>query len=210
MIIIWLLGGIAAVTIAFFVPSNSPELWPSLNMAMIPAALYILALSFYTLRSPITRTARIVSWVIIVLIGGAMYSSWTGMEVQSRWQHNQLLKIHSAITRGLLQSYAQPAALSALKEYYQQGKTKKESLGKVFQRLNPGAAAGSKIQAADMPQDSSSIVVKSIAENEVVLLGRHQYSNGRNPDFKNYNGKTGKVQERFTLTEKGVSYESEN
>jgi hypothetical protein len=210
MIIIWLLSGIAVVSLAFFIPPNSPELWPSLNMAAIPIVLYLLALGLYTLRSPITLKARIIAWVSILLVGAAMGFSWTGMEDQSHWQHNQLLKIHSVITRGILLSTVPPYELNALQEYHKQGSKKKESLGQIFQRQNNGASTGTNIYKAEIPMDSTSIVIKSLADNEVVLLGLHAYSKGRNPEFKNYNGKTGRVQERYTLTEKGIVYESEN
>jgi hypothetical protein len=210
MIIIWLLSGIAAVTLAFFIPPNSPELWPSLNVAMIPAVLYILALGFFTLRSPITLKARIIAWVSIALVGIATYVSWTGMDAQSHWQHNQLLKIQTVITRGALLSVAPPLELNTLKEYHKQGSKKKESLGQIFQRQNNGVTVGANLYKAFNTGDSTSIVIKSLSDNEVVLLGLHPFSRGRNPDFKNYNGNVGMVQELFTLTEKGIVYESEN
>jgi hypothetical protein len=210
MIIIWLLTGIAAVTLAFFIPPNSPELWPSLNMAIIPVVIYILALALFTLRSPITLKARIISWVSIALVGAATYSSWTGMDSQSHWQHNELQKIRTVIDRGIILSFAPRYELNALKDYHKQGLKKKESLGHIFQRQNNGATIGTNIYKSELPDDSTSIVLKSLSDNEVVLLGLHAFSKGRNPDFKNYSGKVGKVQERFTLTEKGIVYESEN
>ena len=210
MIIIWLLGGIAAVTLAFFIPPNSTELWPSLNAAAIPVVLYILALAFYTLRSPITRKARIVAWVSIVLVGGATYSHWMGMNKTTHWQHDQLLTIHSVIIRGILQAHAPRLELDALEAYHKQGSKKKESLAQVFQDKNNGATVGTNLYKPEFPEDSTSIVVRSLTDNEIVLLGLHTYSKGRKADFKNYNGRVGKVQERFTLTEKGVTYESEN
>jgi len=210
MIIIWLLGGIAAVTIAFFIPSNSPELWPALNAAAIPVVLYLAALAFYTLRPPITKKARIIAWVSIILVGGATISHWTGMKAQSHWQHDQLLKIHSVIIRGILNAYGPRSELDALAEYHQQGSKKKETLGHIFQRKNNNATIGSNVHKAEFAQDSISIVVQSVSDNEVVLIGSHPFGKGRNPEFKNLNGKMGLIEERFTLTEKGVTYESEN
>jgi hypothetical protein len=179
-------------------------------MAAIPVILYVLALAFYTLRSPITRRARIIAWVSILLVGGATYSSWTGMNNTTHWQHDQLLRIHSVIVRGILFAKAPGYELSALEEYHKQGAKKKESLGHIFQRQNNGAGVGADIYKKDDPRDSTAIVVRSLSDNEVVLLGLHAYSKGRNPEFKNANGKTGMVQEKFTLTEKGIVYESEN
>ena len=210
MLIIWLLGGIAAVTLAFFIPPNSPELWPALNAAAIPVVIYILALAFYTLRSPITRKARIISWIAIVVVGGAVYSHWTGMSAQTHWQHDQLLRIQAVIVRGIIKANAPRYEANALAAYYQQHGKRKETLGQVFQRLNNGARVGMNLYKQESPADSISIVVRSLSDNEVVLLGIHPYSRGRSPDFANYNGRKGMIQERFTLTEKGVTYESEN
>ena len=210
MIIVWLLAGIAAVSVAFFIPANSPELWPSLNAAAIPMVLYILALAFYTLRSPITRKARIIAWVSIFLVGGATYTMWSEMNSLSHYQHNKLLQIHSVIIRGILLARVPTIQLITLEAYHSQGSKKKETLAQVFQRLNDGAADGANIYKPESPGDSLSIVVQSLSENQVVLLGLHAYSKGRNPEFKNYSGRTGLVQEKYTLTEKGIAHESEN
>ena len=152
MIIIWLLSGIVVVTLAFFIPPNSPELWPSLNLAVIPVILYILALGFFTLRSPITLKARIIAWVSIALVGMASFFSWSGIDTQSHWQHNQLLKIHSVIIRSILRTYAPQYELNALNDYYQQGSKKKESLGQIFQRKNNSATVGTNIYKSETPE----------------------------------------------------------
>jgi hypothetical protein len=210
MIIIWLLGGIAVVTVAFFIPPNSTELWSSLNAAAVPVILYVLALGFYTLRSPITRKARIIAWVSILLVGGATYTSWSEMNALSHYQHNKLLQIHSVIIRGILLARVPTIQLATLEAYHSQVSKKKETLAQVFQRLNDGVAVGANIYKPESPGDSLSIVVQSLSENQVVLLGLHSYSKGRNPEFKNYSGRTGLVQEKYTLTEKGITHESEN
>lgn len=211
MIIVWLLGGILAVSVAFFIPPNSPELWPALNTAAIPVILYILALAFYTLRSPITRKARIIAWVSITLVGTASYSSWTVMDALSHYQHNKLLEIHSVIVRGILLEFIPRRQLDALDAYYNQRSKKKESLVQVFQRINDGAKIGANIYKPQFAGDTTvSILVQSLSDNEVVLLGMHSYGRGRNADFKNYNGRVGLIQEKYALTEKGISHESEN
>ncbi len=210
MIIIWLLGGIAAVTLAFFIPPNSTDLWPSLNAAAIPVILYIVALALYTLRSPISRKSRITAWVAIVLVGGATSVHWTGMETTTHWQHDQLLRIQSVIVRGILLARAPRIELDALEAYYKQPSKKHESLVRVFQNRNGGATVGTNIYKPESPEDSTSIVVESLSDDKIVLLGLHAFAGGRNPDFKNYDGRVGKIQERFTLTEKGITYDSEN
>ena len=52
--------------------------------------------------------------------------------------------------------------------------------------------------------------IAAVSDHEIVLVGQEMYVNGRDPGFKNYDGKTGMLQARATLTEKGLKYESEN
>lgn len=210
MIVLWLVAGIVAVTIAFFLPGNSPELWPGLNAAAIPLIVYLLALPIYTLRTPITFKARIIVWVAVLLVGAADFWSWTGMDRQSHWQHDQLLRINQVIVRGIMQAQIPDPLLKTLETYHRQGAKKKESLAKVFQRLNDGATVGTDIHKPDFPSDNLRYVVQSLSDNQIVITGLHAFCAGRKPDFKNYSGRTGLVQEKYMLTEKGVTYESEN
>ncbi len=211
MIIVWLLAGIVAVSVAFFVPANSSELWPALSAAAIPVVVYVLALAFYTLRSPITRKARIIAWISVLLVGGATYTSWSEMNALSHYQHNKLLEIHAVINRGIMMYYIPKWQLAALESYYKQGPNKKESLAQVFQRLNNGAKIGANIYKPQWDGDTTiSIVVRTMSDNEVVLMGLHSYGKGRKVDFRNYNGRVGLIQEKFILTEKGLTHESEN
>jgi hypothetical protein len=207
---VWLLVGIVAVSVTFFIPPNSPELWPALNTAAIPVIVYILALAFYTLRSPITRKARIIAWISILLVGGATYTSWSEMNELSHYQRNKLLQIHSVIVRGIMGTFIPNSQLDVLEAYYKQGSNRKESLARVFERLNDGAKIGTNISRPEYTDNSISIIVQSLSDNEIVLLGLHSYGKGRKADFKNYGGKAGLIQEKYILTEKGITHESEN
>jgi len=210
MIVLWLLTGIAAVSVAYFLPGNSPELWPGLNAAAIPLILYLLALFFYTLRNPITRKARIIAWAAILLVGAADAWSWVGMDEETHWQHDQLIRIREVIVRGIMQSQIPDALLKTLETYYQQGPQKKETLLQVFQRLNQHVTVGTNLHKPDFAGDSLAYIVRSLSDNQIVVLGLHTYCTGKRADFKNYNGLTGMVQVKCTLTEKGLTYESEN
>ena len=210
MIIIWLLSGIAAVSVAFFIPPVSSEFWPSLNLAAIPLIVYSIALAAFTIRSPISLTARIAAWVFVAAVGVATYSAWSGMDEECHWQHDRLLGIQTVVTRGILRSSATTILLNVLDEYHKQGMKKKESLGVVFGRLNNGATLGADIYKSQNPSDSCSIIVRAVSNDSVLLVGLHSFSHGRDPKFGNYDGRRGRVQEQFTLTEKGISYVTEN
>ncbi len=210
MIVLWLLVGIASVSIAFFIPANSPDVWPGLNAAAIPLAVYLIALVFTTLRSPISVKARIIAWTIVLVVGAANVWSWVGWDSESHWQHAQLLRIREVIVRGIMQTQVPDPLLKTLEAYHAQGGKKKESLAQVFRRLNDHATVGTDLRKPDTPGDSLSYVVQTLANDTIVVIGEHAYCTGKDPAFRNRNGRTGMVQARCTLTEKGVTYESEN
>jgi hypothetical protein len=54
------------------------------------------------------------------------------------------------------------------------------------------------------------VVVESLDPDRIVLVSQETSVKGRDPNFKNYDGKSGMVQERFILTEEGITYVSEN
>ena len=124
------------------------------------------------------------------------------------------MEIHTMITNGILQDELYTPLQKTLAAYYGQPGKKKETLGHVFQRLYPSGKIGENIHNVHQPDpkgdDSLRVVVTTVSDNEIGLVGYHYYSRGRNKEFKNYNGRFGFVQAKAVLTEKGVRYESEN
>jgi hypothetical protein len=69
---------------------------------------------------------------------------------------------------------------------------------------------GINIYKSDFEGDSLKTFIQSLEPRRVVLVSQETYVNGRDPEFKNYNGQKGMIQEKCTLTEQGLNYESEN
>ena len=217
MILFWLLVGVVVVSVSFFIPGNSAELWPSLNAAGIAAAIYLLALFVYIFRRPISIKGRVVGALLVVIVAAAVVVFWVGMDKTTHWQAHQLEKIHSVITRGILQAEVSDSMLVVLQDYHKQGRVKKASLGKMFLQKFPGVTLGSNIhppyltnQPPEADRDSLRAFVTLLSDSMVVITGTHAYSRGRNADFTSYIGRKGTVQERFILTEKGIRHESDN
>ena len=124
------------------------------------------------------------------------------------------MEIHTMITNGILQEELYTPLHKTLAAYYGQPGKKKETLGQVFQRLYPNGKVGENIhdvhQQDPKADDSLRIIVTTISDNEIGLVGYQFYSRGKNKEFKNYSGHFGSVQTNAVLTEKGVRYESEN
>jgi hypothetical protein len=209
MILLWLLGGIVLVTVAYFLPGQSPELWPSLNAAGIAVLVYLIALVAYLVRQPFSTRTRVTVWASVILVCASIGSWWTGMDYTSHWQKETLLKIRGVIGRGILQATIPDTLMTVMKTYYEQGTKNKKSLGQVFKDRYPGVAEGQQFPPSEFDMDRL-LFAATIASDTVVLIGEDRVANGRKADFKNHDGKTGRIQSRGTLTVKGLSYESEN
>ena len=208
--VVWLLLGSIAVSIAFFIPSNSSEVWPGLNLAGVVTAIYLLALLLFALRKPISTKKRVVSWVLAVVVIISIVVSWIGMERASKWQRENLLTIHSLIIRGIAYSEVPDTLLDILAQYHNQGRGQHLSIGGIFRKNCPDATVGYNIHKPESDWDSLKVFVTALSDTELVMTAHHPYSRGRDPSFVSYTGRTGSVQERFILTEKGVRHESDN
>jgi hypothetical protein len=209
--LLWIVAGVLAVSIAFLLPAKSTELWSALNAGGIAAAIYLVALLVYVLRSPLSLRWRAIVAIVSIVVLPTMAYTWIRTEDQSRWQAEELMKVREVIGKGIRLYYMPGPLLKTLAVYYEQGQRKKETLADVFRRLHKGVTAGSNIYKPVWEGElMKSIIVETLEPERVVLVSQETYVAGRNPAFKNYNGQTGMVQDKFILTPKGITYESEN
>jgi hypothetical protein len=209
--LLWIVGGVIVVSLVFLLTPPSMELWPSVNAAGIAAAVYLLAMLMYALRKPVETKVRI--WIglaaIVVLALGAF--TWVRMENETRWQAETIMKIRGVIGRGVMRyELKSTAALKTLDEFYRPRGARKESLADVFRRLYTGAEVGANIHKPEWETDQGQVIVAKLEPAIIELVSQETYVKGRNPEFKNYNGQVGMIQEKVILTEKGITYVSEN
>ncbi len=209
MMLLWLLGGILLVAVAYLLPGQSPELWPSLNAAGIAALVYILALVAYIVRKPFSTRMRVTVWASVILASASIGSWWTGMDYTSHWQKETLLKIRGVIGRGILQAAIPDTLLYTLKSYYAQSPNNRKSLGQVFKNRYPAVAEGQQFPLKDFDKDHM-LFATTISDSVIILVGEDRIAAGRDTSFKNRDGQSGRIQTRGTLTVKGLTYESEN
>jgi hypothetical protein len=217
MVLLWLLIGVVVVSIAFFIPGNSADLWPSLNAAGIAAAVYLFALFVHIFRRPISVKGRVIGLILVVVVAASVVTVWLGMHETTHWQASQLQKIHTVINRGILQTEIPDSLVAVLQDYHKQGRIKNASLGKIFLKKFPGATIGTNIhqsymmsQTTEVDKDSLRVFVTLLSDTMIAVTGTHAFSRGRDPDFISFMGRKGTVQERYILTEKGVRHESDN
>lgn len=210
MIFRWMLGGIILVSIAFFLPAKTVELWPALNAAGIAALVYLIAFLVYILRNPIPTKHRIIIGVAALISVIGFGAHWTGTMNTTLWQKNRLLSNKSLVVRGVMISDAPIRLLSVLEEYHAQGRIKKLSLAKVFLQKYPQSQIGSDIYESSVGEDSTRIFLTTLSDSTIVLTASHPFARGRAADFYPSWGQKGAIQERFILTQKGVRHESDN
>jgi hypothetical protein len=213
-LILWLLAGVLLPYAAFYLVGSTNDHWASLNIAGVVSLIFLIVLLVYFMRSPFSIKTRVITWTAFVLVAAVGVIGWRGMEDLSKYQRRTIMEIRTVITKGILQVELYTPLQKTLATYYGQPGKKKETLGQVFQQLYPGGKVGENIhdvlQADLKVDDSLRVVVTSVSDNEIGLVGYHYFSRGRNKEFKNYNGRFGLVQTKAVLTEKGVRYESEN
>jgi hypothetical protein len=208
--LLWIVGGVILVSLVFLLTPSSMELWPSLNAGGIAGAVYLIAMLTYALRKPLETRLRV--WIglatVLVLALGAF--TWMRMEDQTRWQAETLVKIRGVIGRGTMIYDTREASLKTLDEFYRQRGPQEESLADVFRRQNTGAAVGINIHKPEWESDQRQVIVAKLEPALIELLSQETYVKGRDPLFKNYNGQLGMIQQKVILTEKGITYVSEN
>jgi hypothetical protein len=210
ILLLWLAGGIVAVTIAFFIPAQTTELWPQFYTAGGAALVYLIALLLYSVRKPVSMTARILTLACSVITLGAIVFSSIRMDSTSHVQMNTLANMKTTHVREIMFYKLPRPLLATLRAYYQQEPGKKETLSQVFQRQNGSVPVGSNINKPLSEGDTLKIIVETVEPDRLVLVTQETSVKGRDPEFLNYNGQKGMIQEKCTLTTKGVKYESEN
>ncbi len=214
MVALWLIVGCVLVSVAYFLPGHSPDLWPNFNAAGIAVLVYLLALliAFVRRRDLTARRRTIVGILAVLAIGGGIFA-WTHMQSQTEWQRNQLGKIGSVIGRGIYLSYLSDSLLAVLDDYHHQAGTKKMTLGQIYKKHYPPGTVGdgwSSMAPTGRPNPPIDVFLDAISDTQVVVIARHPWWRGKESSFANYKGPIGTIQVRCTLTEKGLQYDTEN
>jgi len=208
--LLWIVGGVIIVTLVFLLTPSSMDLWPSLNAAGIAGVVYLIAMMTYALRKPMEMRVR--AWIgiaaIFVLVLGGF--TWVRMQQESEFHAETLIKVRGIIGRGIMLYGLREPPVKTLDEFYRQRGSRKESLADIFRKQNSGAAVGTNIHKPEWEGDQSQVIVAKLEPAMIELLSQETYVKGRDPQFKNHNGQVGMIQEKVILTEKGITYVSEN
>jgi hypothetical protein len=209
--LLWIVCGVIVVSGVFLLTPTSPELWPALNTAGIAGAIYLLAMTAYALRRPLRTNLRVGVGIAAVVILALGTFTWVRMQQETEWHAERLMKVRGTIGRGVMRyDIMSTTGIGTLYEFYQQQGTQKESLADVFRRKYEGAAPGLNIHKPEWDGDVRQVIIARLEPDLIELVAQETYVKGRDPLFKNYNGQFGMMQEKGTLTKKGIVYVSEN
>ena len=209
--LIWILTGVILVCAAFFI-AHSSDPWFGFNAAGAVAALYLIALIFYIARRPLRLLPRIAVVILVVLAVGATAYSWINTQRIAREQTESRKMQGIAATRGNLYFTISQELLQTLEAYYRGPGNSKETLKDVLLRRHSPAKEGEQLTSGGtMCLQYNLVHLRALEADSIVLVGiASSYYKGRDPGFKNLDGRLGAIQEQVTLTRKGVFHESQN
>ncbi len=208
--LIWTLTGVILVCAAFFI-AHSSDPWFSFNAAGAVAALYLIALVFYIARKPLRILSRIAVVVLVIIALGATAYTWINTQRIAREQTESRRLQGIVAARSNMFFKISQELLQTLEEYYKSAGKNKETLKSVFLRRHDPAKPGERLTTGGMMWlQYTSAHVRTLEADSIVLVGVADFYAGRDPEFKNLDGKSGAIQEQLTLTRKGVIHESQN
>jgi hypothetical protein len=148
--------------------------------------------------------------MVTAVVMGCSVFTWTRMEDQTHWQAAKIMEIRERIGRGRMSHQVPSPLIKTLAAYHQQGPKKKKTIGDVFRGFYSGATVGSNIYKPQWKGDRLTIIVETLEPDRIALVSQETYVKGRDPNFRNLDGRIGMVQEKFILTERGITHVSEN
>lgn len=208
---IWTAVGVAAVTGAFFIPSQTGSIWPSVLLssgtAMVFLAVYLLGEWKSAAGSKKAIGVVLLLLMLFTVASAAIY--YRG----SLQQEQILMDIRETIFHGIAKTQIQEPMLTTLREYYYpQDERGEQNLQEIFT-----GKYGSKIGDDDLFQygqdrddPSPMIFVETLEPGRIVMVGQSPIAKGIQEEYQNYDGSAGLVQTRGVLTPEGVRYEVEN
>jgi hypothetical protein len=209
MMLWWTIIGTVGLSFVYLFARRSGDAWHTVNALGIVVGVYLIALVLFVLRKPIRLFPRIVVGIFAFAVIGVTAFVWLRAQTIANERLQFSARASQLSMRSYLQSTMWRTLMETFRQYYAQHGIKKESVGAIFGRLNDGVSVGSNI-AVPYSAYAAKIVVDRLEPSRIVLIGRTFPPTGKDAHFKNFDGDSGMVQERFTLTEKGMSHESEN
>lgn len=210
-IIFWMVGGVALVSIAFFIPDQSAGIWPSVLWSTIAALLYTVVFSIRWLKEIPASKKQITFGVmlsVLVICSGIMAAISYNNSLR---QEKVLTNIRSFIEENIAYSHIRGPLSRTLRAYYT-AENGTDEIGELFiSRYDSLITEEGRYLYSDNSVDQTlQIYLAESAADSVILIGESSYLEGKDNSFENFSGENGHYQVKGILTEQGVVYERSN
>ena len=203
-----LLTSIAACALFVGVYFSTGDVWKATNasgLLVLAALIYLLG---KTTRNAEPRGRYAGAVTVMALIFAAISVHWFIWWSMTTWQSGSLRDLRKSIAHGVLSARMEDRAVKTLAGYYREPTAGKGSLQAYF--ASQYAMEKPSDRLLDSLGDGLSVYLASAADSEVVMIGEDAFTWGESREFKNFDGRTGILQDRVRLTRTGVTYEFQN
>lgn len=212
----WIIGGVVVVVIAFFIPEQKGQIWTSVFSAMAVVGALFIGLIYYVFQKGNSTADKFLGAGLILLLAALSVFNIYYQYRASIFQTDILPKIKKTIERGVLLAHIHEPMVKTLRGYHQNDNGDmsleqrfKARYGKEIRKVN------SQLRYIHNPQRDSTesphlYYPQTASPDTVMLVGQSLQVPGKDTAFTNYNGQTGLLQYRGTLTKEGVDYVREN
>ncbi|MDX1585328.1 MAG: hypothetical protein R3222_01235 [Balneolaceae bacterium] len=217
--VLWSAGGILLVALSFFIPAQEGSIWPSVIAGGVASLAYLTALFVHAFRKIDSSGKRkLITGVLLLLVVFSIASAAISYE-GTRRQTALLPEIRHTIEKGIAENYVKKHLLTTMRAYYTGDRFDEDTgLGTIFRAKNDSLITEENLllyNGEDTYKDEEEdltlrIFVKTIDPDSIVLVAESEYMDGKDQEYENYSGATGKYQVIGTLTKEGVRYERAN
>ena len=184
------------------------NIWAATNVAGLIALAYLSVLITEWISSPSTALRRILLAAFCAAFLVSTAAHWIIWWSMTDWQARVLHESRKAIGHGVFLARLQDRGLKTLAAYYAQPRSSHETLHEVFAKSNPLLDPSRSL--LDTLEDGMKVYLAAATDSEVVMLGLDGFTQGEDPHFKSFDGRTGIVQDRVRVTPESISYVIDN
>jgi phosphate/sulfate permease len=206
----FIVSSIIIIAAVIMILNSVKDIWLIAFIVLTIAAIFTALIVYYLLKKTVSNRAKKISTILVVFYFALAYIIFLQFYNQSNFQKEHLLSARNQITYSIMQLEIRGSLLNVLKAYQLQSSTDRKTIGQLFNTLVFKDSLKNEKLKFLQEEDRTYFYAAKVEDNKVVYVGLSLFSKGKNPKFKNFNGITGKIQTKGTLTNKGIEYAIEN
>ncbi len=207
ILFIWLVSGSLIISTSFLTAYHfTSDYWFAGGVSSSLAGILLFTFLIYITRHPFPKKIRIRLILIYIVFAALLITGWQHQKNQGNWHKTALIAVKQSIDKDILKSYIYDVLLRTMYQYYQNDSLL--TLKDAFEHKEPMELLAE--YQKDAAIDSLVIYAAQVKNDTIVLVGQRNLFSGNNINFKNHNGRKGKMQFTGVLTIDGITYEQNN